>query len=168
MHVWEGGRRSKTSGSAGYGHRLPWLLLTKYFDGNTPVYKQIDLELRQATEAATGAAGKAGGAGAGPKQGGAGPGIGGGMGGDAIDAALIIDGKALSYALSKDLAPLLLRVGLRCKAVVCCRVSPLQKAQVTGLVRSTGSITLAIGDGANDVSMIQRAHIGESPGRFKT
>ncbi|PNW75666.1 hypothetical protein CHLRE_12g536050v5 [Chlamydomonas reinhardtii] len=121
---------------------------------------KIDLELRQATEAATGAAGKAGGAGAGPKQGGAGPGIGGGMGGDAIDAALIIDGKALSYALSKDLAPLLLRVGLRCKAVVCCRVSPLQKAQVTGLVRSTGSITLAIGDGANDVSMIQRAHIG--------
>lgn len=79
----------------------------------------------------------------------------------AANAALIIDGKALSYALAPPLAPLFLRVGLRCKAVVCCRVSPLQKAQVTTLVRSSGSITLAIGDGANDVGMIQRAHIGE-------
>ncbi|GFR43006.1 hypothetical protein Agub_g4006 [Astrephomene gubernaculifera] len=74
--------------------------------------------------------------------------------------AIIIDGKALAYALSKDLAPAFLRVGLRCKAVVCCRVSPLQKAQVTKLVRSHGDTTLAIGDGANDVGMIQSAHIG--------
>ncbi|PNH05392.1 putative phospholipid-transporting ATPase 8 [Tetrabaena socialis] len=75
-------------------------------------------------------------------------------------AALVIDGKALTYALSKELSPAFLRVGLACKAVVCCRVSPLQKAQVTGLVRGNGAITLAIGDGANDVGMIQRAHIG--------
>ena len=40
------------------------------------------------------------------------------------------------------------------QAVVCCRVSPLQKAQVTRLVREgAGQVTLAIGDGANDVSM---------------
>ncbi|GLC46232.1 hypothetical protein PLESTM_001843200 [Pleodorina starrii] len=78
----------------------------------------------------------------------------------AVNAALVIDGRALSYALAPGLAPLFLRVGLRCAAVVCCRVSPLQKAQVTGLVRGSGSITLAIGDGANDVGMIQRAHIG--------
>ncbi|GIL66626.1 hypothetical protein Vafri_20112 [Volvox africanus] len=76
------------------------------------------------------------------------------------NAALIIDGKALSYALAPAVAPLLLCVGLRCSAVVCCRVSPLQKSQVTALVRAGGSITLAIGDGANDVGMIQRAHIG--------
>ena len=75
--------------------------------------------------------------------------------------AIVIDGKALTFALAKQLAPAFLRVGLRCKAVVCCRVSPLQKAQVTTLVRSTGFITLAIGDGANDVGMIQRAHIGK-------
>ncbi|GLC46227.1 hypothetical protein PLESTM_001842700 [Pleodorina starrii] len=74
--------------------------------------------------------------------------------------AVVIDGKALSYALAKDLAPLFLEVGIRCKAVVCCRVSPLQKAQVTKLVRSKGDTTLAIGDGANDVGMIQSAHIG--------
>ena len=52
------------------------------------------------------------------------------------------------------------QVGLKCAAVVCCRVSPLQKAQVTALVRSRGDVTLAIGDGANDVGMIQKAHIG--------
>lgn len=44
--------------------------------------------------------------------------------------------------------------------MVCCRVSPLQKAQVTALVKSHGDVTLAIGDGANDVGMIQKAHIG--------
>jgi P-type E1-E2 ATPase len=42
------------------------------------------------------------------------------------------------------------------QAVVCCRVSPLQKAQVTRLVKDgAGAVTLSIGDGANDVSMIQ-------------
>ncbi len=52
------------------------------------------------------------------------------------------------------------QVSLKCAAVVCCRVSPLQKAQVTALVKSWGDVTLAIGDGANDVGMIQKAHIG--------
>ena len=49
-----------------------------------------------------------------------------------------------------------------CKAVICCRVSPLQKALVVKLVRNNVSevVTLAIGDGANDVSMIQAAHVG--------
>eukprot|EP00195_Chlamydomonas_chlamydogama_P002386 CAMPEP_0202922204 /NCGR_PEP_ID=MMETSP1392-20130828/77797_1 /ASSEMBLY_ACC=CAM_ASM_000868 /TAXON_ID=225041 /ORGANISM="Chlamydomonas chlamydogama, Strain SAG 11-48b" /LENGTH=1321 /DNA_ID=CAMNT_0049615821 /DNA_START=167 /DNA_END=4132 /DNA_ORIENTATION=- len=75
-------------------------------------------------------------------------------------AVLVIDGNALQYALSGRLSSLFLEVGLRCQAVVCCRVSPLQKAQVTGLVKSHGDVTLAIGDGANDVGMIQQAHIG--------
>lgn len=56
-----------------------------------------------------------------------------------------------------------LQVGIKCAAVLCCRVSPLQKAQVTALVKTWGDTTLAIGDGANDVGMIQKAHIGESP-----
>jgi hypothetical protein len=51
---------------------------------------------------------------------------------------------------------------VQCAAVICCRVSPLQKAQVTALVKSSGYTTLAIGDGANDVGMIQKAHIGGS------
>jgi magnesium-transporting ATPase (P-type) len=51
---------------------------------------------------------------------------------------------------------LLLRLAMQCEAVICCRVSPLQKALVVKLVKNGLSVmTLAIGDGANDVSMIQ-------------
>lgn len=76
--------------------------------------------------------------------------------------ALIIDGKSLTYALEKDMEKLFLELATMCKAVVCCRVSPLQKALVVKLVKKhrKESILLAIGDGANDVSMIQAAHIG--------
>ncbi|KAK3295926.1 uncharacterized protein B0H64DRAFT_159259 [Chaetomium fimeti] len=76
--------------------------------------------------------------------------------------ALVIDGKSLTYALEKDLEKLFLDLAVKCKAVICCRVSPLQKAMVVKLVKKyqKESILLAIGDGANDVSMIQAAHIG--------
>ncbi|XP_060708204.1 phospholipid-transporting ATPase IC [Hemiscyllium ocellatum] len=48
-----------------------------------------------------------------------------------------------------------------CTAVVCCRVTPKQKAMVVNLVKKyKKAITLAIGDGANDVNMIKTAHIG--------
>uniref|UniRef100_A0A8B9THD4 Phospholipid-transporting ATPase n=1 Tax=Anas platyrhynchos TaxID=8839 RepID=A0A8B9THD4_ANAPL len=48
-----------------------------------------------------------------------------------------------------------------CKAVICCRVTPKQKAMVVELVKKyKKAITLAIGDGANDVNMIKTAHIG--------
>ena len=41
-------------------------------------------------------------------------------------------------------------------AVICCRVTPLQKAMVVELVKKhKKAVTLAIGDGANDVSMIK-------------
>ena len=47
------------------------------------------------------------------------------------------------------------------QAVICCRVSPLQKALIVKLVKKNQkAILLAIGDGANDVGMIQAAHIG--------
>ncbi len=42
------------------------------------------------------------------------------------------------------------------RAVICCRVTPLQKALVVELVKNyKRAVTLAIGDGANDVSMIK-------------
>ena len=45
--------------------------------------------------------------------------------------------------------------------MICYRVSPLQKALVVKLVKEgIGALTLAIGDGANDVSMIQAADVG--------
>uniref|UniRef100_A0AAY4D161 Phospholipid-transporting ATPase n=1 Tax=Denticeps clupeoides TaxID=299321 RepID=A0AAY4D161_9TELE len=49
----------------------------------------------------------------------------------------------------------------QCQSVLCCRVTPGQKAEVVRLIRKhTSSVTLAIGDGANDVNMIKTAHIG--------
>ena len=76
--------------------------------------------------------------------------------------ALVIDGHALGYVLEEPYSrELLLRVARHCRAVVCCRVSPLQKALIVRLVKDgLHGITLAIGDGANDVSMIQAAHVG--------
>ncbi|OQE20479.1 hypothetical protein PENSTE_c013G08051 [Penicillium steckii] len=81
--------------------------------------------------------------------------------GDIEALALVIDGKSLTFALEKDMEKLFLDLAVMCKAVVCCRVSPLQKALVVKLVkRHLKSLLLAIGDGANDVSMIQAAHVG--------
>ncbi|OZJ04656.1 hypothetical protein BZG36_02875 [Bifiguratus adelaidae] len=75
--------------------------------------------------------------------------------------AVVIDGKALTAALEEELEKGFLNLARQCKAVICCRVSPLQKALVVRLVKKfEKSITLAIGDGANDVPMIQAAHVG--------
>lgn len=76
--------------------------------------------------------------------------------------ALIIDGTSLGFALESDLEELFIQLGTRCKAVICCRVLPLQKALVVKMVKrkKKNSLLLAIGDGANDVSMIQAAHVG--------
>lgn len=80
---------------------------------------------------------------------------------EGFDCALIIDGRCLMYALDPLMRGTLLQLGIICKGVLCCRVSPLQKAQVTSLMKEgAGKITLSIGDGANDVSMIQAAHVG--------
>merc|ERR1711865_584840 len=54
-----------------------------------------------------------------------------------------------------------LRNSRKCTSVLCCRVSPLQKSKVVALVKKREkTVTMAIGDGANDVSMIREAHIG--------
>jgi magnesium-transporting ATPase (P-type) len=70
--------------------------------------------------------------------------------------AILITGQALIYALSDNLKMKFLEIGTMCKSVICCRVTPIQKAQVVELVmKNEKQTTLAIGDGANDVSMIQ-------------
>ena len=77
--------------------------------------------------------------------------------------ALVVNGDALStvFASPKTTQKLFLNVGVACHSVICCRVTPLQKALVVKLVQSNlKCVTLAIGDGANDVSMIQSANIG--------
>lgn len=76
--------------------------------------------------------------------------------------ALIIDGQSLQHALDPELEDQFIELGFRCKTVICCRVSPLQKALVVKTIKKKklDSLLLAIGDGANDVSMIQAAHVG--------
>ncbi|KAF8095766.1 hypothetical protein N665_0323s0032 [Sinapis alba] len=82
-------------------------------------------------------------------------------GGNSEAFALIIDGKSLTYALENDMKYIFLELATGCASVICCRSSPKQKALVTRLVKTgSGQTTLAIGDGANDVGMLQEADIG--------
>ncbi|XP_023931825.1 probable phospholipid-transporting ATPase VA, partial [Lingula anatina] len=77
------------------------------------------------------------------------------------DVALVIDGKSLSYAMHKSIVKEFLKLSSLCSSVLICRATPGQKAQVVRVVRDQlNMLTLAIGDGANDVSMIQTANIG--------
>ncbi|PKI76557.1 hypothetical protein CRG98_003016 [Punica granatum] len=74
---------------------------------------------------------------------------------------LIIDGTSLVYVLDSELEEQLFKLASMCSVVLCCRVAPLQKAGIVALVKKrTSDMTLAIGDGANDVSMIQCADVG--------
>ncbi|CAN1139886.1 Phospholipid-transporting ATPase 1 [Linum perenne] len=75
--------------------------------------------------------------------------------------ALIIDGTSLVYILDSELEEELFELSSKCSVVLCCRVAPLQKAGIVALVKNrTADMTLSIGDGANDVSMIQMADVG--------
>merc|ERR1719348_1444823 len=75
--------------------------------------------------------------------------------------ALVINGHSLVHALTPDMELAFLGVAEHCTSVICCRVTPLQKALVVELVKKyKDAVTLAIGDGANDVSMIKAADIG--------
>jgi len=82
---------------------------------------------------------------------------------DGVIAGLMVTGFALENILGCDLQPLFLMMAQQCSVVVACRVSPLQKAEMVALVRNhvkPQPVTLAIGDGANDVPMIQEAQVG--------
>eukprot|EP01028_Stygiella_incarcerata_P014298 TRINITY_DN933_c0_g1_i3.p1 TRINITY_DN933_c0_g1~~TRINITY_DN933_c0_g1_i3.p1 ORF type:complete len:1250 (+),score=273.44 TRINITY_DN933_c0_g1_i3:141-3752(+) len=73
---------------------------------------------------------------------------------------LVVEGRVLGVAL-EECPSKFLELAEKCRSVICCRVSPLQKALVVRLVRTERKhVTLAVGDGANDVSMIQAAHVG--------
>jgi len=80
-------------------------------------------------------------------------------------SAIIVDGFQLTLIQSEDSLTsdfVDLCTFERVEVVLVCRVSPQQKADVVQMVknRKPGASTLAIGDGANDVSMITAAHIG--------
>ncbi|KAL4308500.1 hypothetical protein GQ457_01G045260 [Hibiscus cannabinus] len=83
------------------------------------------------------------------------------LGASLTPVALIIDGTSLVYILDSELEERLFELASNCSVVLCCRVAPLQKAGIVALVKKrTSDMTLAIGDGANDVSMIQMADVG--------
>ena len=76
---------------------------------------------------------------------------------------ILVDEKALLTINEDDeIQQIFLEKAKDAVAVICCRVSPLQKSQVVKMMKNyiPHSKTLAIGDGGNDVSMIMEAHIG--------
>ncbi|CDF40205.1 unnamed protein product [Chondrus crispus] len=73
------------------------------------------------------------------------------------EVVVIIDGASLHHAI-EDHSDVFMALSDHTKVVICCHVTPLQKALVVRLVREKRkAMTLAIGDGGNDVSMIQDA-----------
>uniref|UniRef100_A0A8C8GIJ0 Phospholipid-transporting ATPase n=1 Tax=Oncorhynchus tshawytscha TaxID=74940 RepID=A0A8C8GIJ0_ONCTS len=76
------------------------------------------------------------------------------------DCALVISGDSLEVCL-KFYEYEFMELACQCPAVVCCRCAPTQKAQIVRLLQErTGKLTCAVGDGGNDVSMIQEADCG--------
>lgn len=75
--------------------------------------------------------------------------------------ALIASGTALEVLLNERNQELFYKLTLKCQSVICCRVSPSQKASIVEvMMKKTGKLSLSIGDGANDVAMILQANIG--------
>ncbi|ORY67355.1 P-type ATPase-like protein [Pseudomassariella vexata] len=75
--------------------------------------------------------------------------------------ALVIDGFTLRWVLDDSVRQKFLLLCKQCKSVLCCRVSPAQKAAVVAMVKTGLDVmTLSVGDGANDVAMIQEADVG--------
>lgn len=75
--------------------------------------------------------------------------------------AIVIDGDSLKLVLEDQLRQKFLMLCKQCKSVLCCRVSPSQKAAVVRMVKDGLDVmTLSVGDGANDVAMIQEADVG--------
>lgn len=84
-------------------------------------------------------------------------------GGHVAHCVVVVDGHTLGQ-IEQDmtLMTLFIDLGVKADSVICCRASPAQKASMVSAVRAKvkSSITLAIGDGANDIAMIQSADVG--------
>ncbi|KAL9131820.1 MAG: hypothetical protein Q9217_000347 [Psora testacea] len=83
--------------------------------------------------------------------------------GTVAHSVVVVDGQTLSQITANEpLRKLFLSLAIIVDTVVCCRASPSQKASLVHSIRSKvkNAVTLAIGDGANDIAMIQEAHVG--------
>ncbi|KAK5122032.1 hypothetical protein LTR85_004278 [Meristemomyces frigidus] len=83
--------------------------------------------------------------------------------GGVAHSVVVVDGQTLA-AIDADesLQVLFVELAILADSVTCCRASPSQKAGLVSAIRKRvkRSVTLAIGDGANDIAMIQEAHVG--------
>ncbi|KAF5692515.1 ATPase [Fusarium globosum] len=87
-----------------------------------------------------------------------------------VHSVVVIDGQTLAAVeKSPELSATFFTVMLQVNSVICCRASPAQKALLVSTVRSRlkkyhgkkrRGLTLAIGDGANDLAMISASHVG--------
>ncbi|KAI0436219.1 phospholipid-translocating P-type ATPase [Xylaria telfairii] len=78
-------------------------------------------------------------------------------------SVLVIDGHTLGLVEKNPvLNNMFFELAVRIDSVICCRASPSQKANLVKGIRDTNPscVTLAIGDGANDIAMIQASHVG--------
>ena len=78
-------------------------------------------------------------------------------------SVIVVDGQTLSTMDGQDeIFRQFLNIAILVDSVICCRASPSQKASLVQSIRKkeSSAITLAIGDGANDIAMIQEAHVG--------
>lgn len=75
---------------------------------------------------------------------------------------LVVHGGAVLEAILSDpfLRECFGKLASRCRSVICARTTPSQKAALTEFVRGEGHITLCVGDGGNDVAMLQASHVG--------
>ncbi|KAF2851337.1 phospholipid-translocating P-type ATPase [Plenodomus tracheiphilus IPT5] len=83
--------------------------------------------------------------------------------GGVAHAVVVVDGQTLSKITDDELLEHTFHeLAVIADSVLCCRASPSQKALLVKSIRKrvNKSITLAIGDGANDIAMIQEAHVG--------
>ncbi|CDS41466.1 phospholipid transporting ATPase VA [Echinococcus multilocularis] len=75
--------------------------------------------------------------------------------------ALVLDSVCLPFVLEEKTKEIFIKLARICSSVICCRVTPSQKASMVKLVKRELRVqTLAVGDGANDVNMIQCADVG--------
>ncbi|KAL7276134.1 drs2 neo1 protein [Rhizina undulata] len=84
-------------------------------------------------------------------------------GGTIAHSVVVVDGGTLARIEEDEtLSSLFFDIAILTDSVVCCRASPSQKASLVKTIRTkvNKSVTLAIGDGANDIAMIQEAHVG--------
>ncbi|VDK70172.1 unnamed protein product [Onchocerca ochengi] len=78
-----------------------------------------------------------------------------------VQNSLVIDGSTFKHLVGSKYRRTFGSLAAIFPAVICCRMTPMQKAEVIEIIReATNDVVLAIGDGANDVAMIQTANVG--------